>query len=89
MPSIERTKNIPAKNWRTCHDSDFQLWWERKLCERMFQEGRMEGWFDQEVPVDHTKWCLDMSSRHEGKFCKVFQVYLQDQVYNRSKYQKI
>ena len=32
---------------------------------------------------------LGMSSRHEGKFCKVFQVDLQDQVYNRSKYQKI
>ena len=30
-----------------------------------------------------------MSSRHEGKFCKVFQVDLQDQVYNRLKYQKI
>ena len=29
-----------------------------------------------------------MSSRHEGKFCKVFQVDLKDQVYNRSKYQK-
>ena len=25
----------------------------------------------------------------KGKFCKVFQEYLQDQVYNRSKYQKI
>ena len=55
----------------------------------MSQEGRIEGWYDQEVPVNHTEWCLDMSSRHEGKFCKVFQVDLQDQVYNRSKYQKI
>ena len=49
----------------------------------MSQEGRMEGWYDQEVPVDHTELCLDMSLRHEGKFCEVFQVDLQDQVYIR------
>ena len=49
----------------------------------------MEGWYDQEVPVNHTRWCLDMSLRHEGNFCKVFQVDIQDQVYNRSKYQNI
>ena len=30
-----------------------------------------------------------MSLRHEGKFCKVFQVDIQDQVYYRSKYEKI
>ena len=30
-----------------------------------------------------------MSSRHEGNFCKVFQVDPQDQVYHKSKYQKI
>ena len=30
-----------------------------------------------------------MSSRHDGNFFKVFQEYLQDQVYNISKYQKI
>ena len=72
MPRIERTRrnNITANNRRTSHNSDVQLWWERTFCERMFQEGRMEGWFDQEVPVDHTQWCLDMSSRHEGKICK-------------------
>ena len=55
----------------------------------MSQEGRMEGWYDQEVSVDHIEWCLYMSSRHEGKFCKVFQVDLQDQVYIILKYQKI
>ena len=75
-----RRKNIPVKNRRTSHNSDVQLWWERTLCERMFQEGRMEGWFDQEVLADHTKWCLDMSSRHGGKLCKVFQEDLQDQL---------
>ena len=52
----------------------------------MSQEGRMEGWYDLEVPIDHTEWCLDMSSRHEGTFYEVFQVYLQDQVYRGSKY---
>ena len=55
----------------------------------MFQVGRMEGCFDQEILVNHTEWCLDMSSRHEGKFYEVFQVDIQDQVLNRSKYQKI
>ena len=30
-----------------------------------------------------------MSSRHVGKFCKVFQVEIQDQLYNILKYQKI
>ena len=55
----------------------------------MSQEGRMEGWYDQEVLVNHIEWCLDMSSRHERNICKVFQVDLQDQVYNKSKYQKI
>ena len=55
----------------------------------MFQEGRMEGWFYQEVPDDHTEWCLDMSSRHEGKFYEVFQVDLQDKIYLQSKYQNI
>ena len=55
----------------------------------MSEEGRTKGWYDQEAPVDYTEWCLDMSSRHEGKFCKVFQEDLQDQVYNRSKHQKI
>ena len=55
----------------------------------MSQEGRMEGWYDLKVPVDHTEWFLDMSSRYEGNFYEVFQVDLQDQVHNRSKYQKI
>ena len=55
----------------------------------MSKEGRMEGWYDIEVPIDHTEWCLEMVSRNEGKFCKVFQVDPQDQVYHRSKYQKI
>ena len=30
-----------------------------------------------------------MSSIHEGKFYELFQVYIQGQVYHRSKYQKI
>ena len=30
-----------------------------------------------------------MILKHEGKFCKVFQVDIQDQVYRRSMYQKI
>ena len=42
------------------------------------QEGRMEGWYVQKVPVDHAEWCLDMSSRHEVDFCKVFQEDLQE-----------
>ena len=52
----------------------------------MSQEGTMEGWYVLEVPVDHTEWCWDMSSRHEGKF---YEVDLQDRVYRRSKYQNI